>query len=88
MCFIYAEIFENMLSGGLEVSFSIFLTIFFHPKNYDKLDDFDFDIVSFHCLDGDVPRRTCISYGVYISQHIRFASVCNNLSDFNTRKKA
>ena len=35
-------------------------------KNYDKRDDFDFDIVSFPILHGDVPRRA--SYGVYISQ--------------------
>ena len=35
-------------------------------KINDKLDNFDFDIVSFPFLDGDVPRRT--SYGVYISQ--------------------
>ena len=31
-------------------------------KIYYKPDDFDFDIVSFPFLDGDVPRRT--SYGV------------------------
>ena len=31
---------------------------------YDKRDDFDFDIVNFPFLDGDVPRRTF--YGVYI----------------------
>ena len=42
-------------------------------KIYDKRDDFDFDIVNFPFLDGDVPQRT--SYGVYISQLIRFASV-------------
>ena len=35
-------------------------------KVYDKRDDFDFDIVNFPFLDGNVPRRT--SYGVYISQ--------------------
>ena len=35
-------------------------------KIYDKQDDFDFDIVHFPFLDGDVPRRT--SYGVYISE--------------------
>ena len=40
---------------------------------YGKRDDFDFDIVNFPFLDGDVPRRP--SYGVYISQHIRFARV-------------
>ena len=34
-------------------------------KIYDKRDDFDFDIVNFSFLDGDVPR--CTSYGVYIS---------------------
>ena len=37
-------------------------------KIYNKRDDFDFDIVNFPFLDGDVPRRT--SYGVYISQLI------------------
>ena len=40
-------------------------------KIYDKRDDFDFEIVNFPFLDGDVPRST--SYGVYISQLIRFA---------------
>ena len=40
-------------------------------KIYDKRDDFDFDIVNFPFLDGDVPRST--SYGVYISQLIGFA---------------
>ena len=40
-------------------------------KIYDKRDDFDFEIVIFPFLDGDVPRST--SYGVYISQLIRFA---------------
>ena len=55
-------------------------------KIYDKRDDFDFDIVNFPFLDGDVPRRT--SYGVYISQLIRFARASSNLSDFNCRNKA
>ena len=53
---------------------------------YDKRDDFDFDIVTFPFLDGDVPRRT--SYGVYITQLIRFARASSNLSDFNCRNKA
>ena len=44
---------------------------FVSSKIYDKRDDFDFDIVIFPFLDGDVPRRA--SYGVYISQLIRFA---------------
>ena len=29
-----------------------------YTKIYDKRDDFDFDIVNFPFLDGDVPRRT------------------------------
>ena len=43
---------------------------FVSSKIYDKRDDFDFDIVNFSFLDGDVPRRP--SYGVYITQLIRF----------------
>ena len=41
-------------------------------KIYNERDDFDFEIVNFPFLDGDFPRST--SYGVYISQLIRFAS--------------
>ena len=52
---------------------------------YDKWDDFDFDMVNFPFLDGDVPQR--ISYGVYISQLIRFAGAYSNLSDFYHRNK-
>ena len=55
------------------------------PKIYDKRDDFDFDVVTLSFLDGDVPRRA--SYGVYMSQLIRFPRVCNNVADFNARNK-
>ena len=37
-------------------------------------------------LDSDVPRRT--SYGLYISQIIRFARASSDLNDFNCRNKA
>ena len=53
---------------------------------FNNRDDFDFDIVYFPFLDGDVSRRT--SYGVYISQLITFAWASWNLSDFNCRNKA
>ena len=56
---------------------------FVKTKIYDKRDDFDFDIVNFLFLDGDVPRSA--SYGVYISQLIRFARVSSHVDDFNTR---
>ena len=53
-------------------------------KIYDKRDDFNFEIlVNFPFHDGDVPCSP--SYGVYISQHIRFARVCSNVDDFNNR---
>ena len=52
-------------------------------KIYDKQDDFNFEIVKFQFLEGDVPRS--LSYGVYISQLIRFARVCSNVDDFNSR---
>ena len=57
---------------------------FVSSKIYDKRDGFDFAIV-FPFLDGDVPRRP--SYGVYISQLIRFARVCSHVEDFNARNK-
>ena len=55
------------------------------PKTYDKHDNFDFEIVNFPFIDGDVPRST--SYGVYIAQLIRFASASSYVADFNTHNK-
>ena len=49
---------------------------FFSSKIYDKRDD----------LDGDVPRST--SYGVNISQLIRFARMSSHVADFNARNKS
>ena len=54
-------------------------------KIYDKRDDFNFEIVNFPFLDGDVPLST--SYGVYISQLIRFARASSYVTDFNTHNK-
>ena len=48
-------------------------------KIYDKRDDFDFEIVNFPFLDGDVSR--------YFSQLIRFARASSHVADFNTRNK-
>ena len=59
---------------------------FVSSKIYDKRDEFDFDIVNFSFLDGDVSRST--SYGVYISQLIRFARVSSHVADFNARNKS
>ena len=46
---------------------------------------FDFEIVIFPFLDGDVPRST--SYGVYISQLIHFAKASSFDADFKTRNR-
>ena len=58
---------------------------FVQTKIYNKRDDFDFDIVNFPFLDGEVPRSA--SFGVYFSQLIRFARVSSHVDDFNTRNK-
>ena len=52
-------------------------------KIYDNRYDFDFEIINFPFLDGDVPRST--SYGVYVSQLISFARASSHVADFNTR---
>ena len=58
----------------------------FSTKIYDKRDDFNFDVVNFPFLDGDVPQRP--SYGVYITYSlIRFARASAHATDFNNRNK-
>ena len=54
-------------------------------KIYGKRDDLYFDSVHFPFLDGDIPRAP--SYGVYISQLLRFARVSSHIVDFNFRNK-
>ena len=52
-------------------------------KIYYKRDDLNFEKVNFPFLDGDVPGSP--SYGVYISQLIRFVTVWSYIDDFNNR---
>ena len=54
-----------------------------HTSIYDKRDDFGFPIVNFPWLSGDVPRLS--SYGVYISQLVRFARCCTRVSHFHSK---
>ena len=54
-------------------------------KMYDNPDDFDFEIINFPFLDGDALCST--SYGVSISQLIRFARASSHVLEFNTRNK-
>ena len=59
---------------------------FVSSKIYDKRNDFDFEVVNFPFLDGDVPRST--SYEVHIYQLIRFARVSSHVADLNARNKS
>ena len=68
----------------LDLHLSIFDDIV-STKIYDKRDDFGLEIVNFPFLDSDIPRPT--SYGVYISQLIRFARASSYVANFNTRNK-
>jgi hypothetical protein len=75
-----AESAKLSLTFILDIHFTI-TNNSFHTKIYDKRNDFDFGIVNYSHLDGDVPHAT--SYGVYISQLIRFTRVIiTKLSNF------
>ena len=50
-----------------------------HTSIYDKRDDFWFPIVNFPWLSGYVPILS--SYGIYISQLVRFTRCCTSVSD-------
>ena len=51
-------------------------------KLYDKRDDFNFSIVNFPFLCGNIP-----AYGVYISQLVRYARASSFYSDFLFRSQ-
>jgi hypothetical protein len=50
---------------------------------FDKRDSYDFPIVNFPFLCGNIPQRS--SYGVFIGELVRYARVCTYLKDFRTR---
>ena len=75
---------SDTIAAFLDLNLSIHNDII-STKIYDKRDDFNFDIVNFPFLDGDVPQRP--SYGVYISQLICFARASSHVTDFNIRNK-
>ena len=57
----------------------------FHRKFMISAMTFNFDIVNFPFSDGNLPRRA--SYGVFISQLIRFSMMCNHFTLFIARNK-
>ena len=54
-----------------------------HTNVYDTRDEFGFPIVHFLWLSGDVSRLP--SYGIYISQLVRYARCCTSVLDFHSK---
>ena len=66
----YLELLIDISNGGLVCSI------------FDKRDAFDFDIVNFPDLSGNIP--TAPAYGTY-SQPIRYSQACHNYDNFSSR---
>ncbi len=56
-----------------------------HTSLFDKRDAFEFTIVNFPDLSGNIPRKQ--SYGVFVSQLIRYCRCCQDLEDFRNRTR-
>ena len=57
----------------------------FKTKTHDKRENYKFEIVNYPDLSGNIPHGA--AYGVYTSQVIRYARVCNKADDFKERIK-
>ena len=75
----------NFMADYLDLTFIIDSRGKLSTRLYDKLDDFDFHIVNFPYLSSNLPSGP--SYGVYISQLIRYARCCSHYDDFRYRHK-
>ena len=71
------------LANYLDLTFIIDSNNRLYTKLYDKRDDFDFHIVNFPFLSSNITSSP--SYGVYISQLIRYARCCSYYDDFGYR---
>ena len=65
----------HIKTGGTNTPFRISI--------YDKRDDFTFRIVNFPHMDSNIPANP--AYGVYISQLVRYATICTSKVDFMNR---
>ena len=63
----------------LEITISIYRGKFIY-RSYDKRNDFDFDVVNYPNLHGNIPKAS--SYGVYVSQLVRFVDININFNNF------
>ena len=76
---------SDHLADYLDLTFIIDSGGKLSTRLYDKRDDFDFHIVNFPYLSSNIPSGP--SYGVYISQLIRYAQCCSHYDDFRYRHK-
>ena len=76
---------SDHLADYLDLTFIIDSGGKLSTRLYDKCDDFDFHIVNFPFLSSNIPSGP--SYGVYISQLIRYARCCSHYDDFRYRHK-
>ena len=76
---------SDNLASYLDSTFTIENDEELSTKLYDKRDDFDFHIVNFPFLSSNIPSFP--SYGVYISQLIKYARCCSYYDDFRPRNK-
>ena len=64
----------------LDISVNVVHNMFI-SRIYDKRNDFNFEIVNYPDLSGNIPKRQ--AYGIYTSQILRYARVCSEVSDFD-----
>ena len=76
---------SNDLANYLDLTFIIGSNNRLYEQLHDKRDDFDFHIVNFPIVPSNIPSSP--SYGVYISQLIRYARCCSYYDDFGYRHK-
>ena len=76
---------SDHLADHLDLTFIIDSGGKLSTRLYDKRDDFDFHIVNFPFRSSNIPSGP--SYGVYISQLIRYAQCCSHYEDFRYRHK-
>ena len=76
---------SDHLADYLDLTFIIDSGGKLSTRLYDRRDDFDFHIVNFPFLSSNIPSGP--SYGVYISQLIRYARCCSHYDDFRYRHK-
>ena len=56
---------------------------FLSSSIYDKRDVFNFSVVNFPFLNGNIPGKS--SYGVFIGELVRYARACTYIDDFKSK---